>query len=142
MSAREVAEPAPARTGFGFPKSVRLLKHSDFDRVYRQGRRYALPNMAMFYLRREGDCSPQLRVGLTVGRALGGAVVRNRIKRRLREAVRLNLALPDLRPEFPTDVVINPRKSVATLEFTALQTEVADGFRAIRRGKGAIRRSQ
>ena len=55
MSAREVAEPAPARTGFGFPKSVRLLKHSDFDRVYRQGRRYALPNMAMFYLRREGD---------------------------------------------------------------------------------------
>ena len=125
-----------AATGFGFAKSARLLKHSDFDRVYRQGRRYSLPNMAMFYLRRESDRPPGVRVGLTVGRALGGAVMRNRIKRRLREAVRLNLAEPELRPEFAADVVINPRKSVATVEFVVLKSEVADGLRAIGRGKG------
>jgi ribonuclease P protein component len=83
----------------------------------------------MFHLRRDGDHNPELRVGLTVGRALGGAVVRNRIKRRLREAVRLNL--PELRPEFAVDVVINPRKSVATMEFGALKNEVAQGFGAI-----------
>jgi ribonuclease P protein component len=122
----------------GFPKSARLLKHSDFDRVYRQGRRYSLPNMAMFYLRRESDRPPGLRVGLSVGRALGGAVMRNRIKRRLREAVRLNLAEPELRLRFAADMVINPRKSVGTMDFVNLKNEVADGLRAIGTGK-AIR---
>ncbi len=50
--------------------------------------------------------APGLRVGFTVGRALGGAVQRNRMKRRLREAVRLT------RPSNATsaDVVINPKK--------------------------------
>jgi ribonuclease P protein component len=121
-----------APTGFRFPKSARLLKHSDFDRVYRQGRRYALRNMAMFYLRREGNETPGIRVGLTVGRALGGAVVRNRIKRRLREVVRLSLADPELQPDFAVDVVINPRKAVATVDFADLKSEVAEGLRAIR----------
>ncbi len=51
-----------------------------------------------------------LRIGFTVGRALGGAVQRNRMKRRLREAVRLS-SLP-LRTN--VDVVINPKKSLLT----------------------------
>ena len=53
------------------------------------------------------------RIGFTVGKVLGGAVERNRIKRRMREAVRLS------RPaaKAPVDVVFNPRKSVLTLAF-------------------------
>jgi ribonuclease P protein component len=57
-----------------------------------------------------------------VGRMLGGAVERNRIKRRLREAVRLRRAL--LEDAGAVDVVINPKKSVLTLEFSALLEEV------------------
>ncbi len=60
------------------------------------------------------------RIGFTVGRVLGGAVERNRIKRRLREAVRLQRAVL----KGAVDVVINPKKSVLTLEFSVVLEEV------------------
>ncbi len=66
-------------------------------------------------------------MGLTVGRVLGGAVERNRIKRRLREAVRRNLATLAT----AVDVVINPKKSVLRAEFTALDSEIAGAFQVI-----------
>ena len=73
--------------GNRFPRSLRLLRHADFERVYEQGRRHFAVHMTVFYLGRpEGE---GLRVGFSVSRALGGAVVRNRMKRRLRECVRL-----------------------------------------------------
>ncbi len=77
--------------GSAFPKSRRLLKHADFQRVYQTGRRQFTGNMTVFFLRRaasDDDSGSSLRVGLTVGKVLGGAVDRNRIKRRMREAVR------------------------------------------------------
>ena len=110
--------------GNRFPRSARLLKHSDFDRVYKQGRRQFLPHMTVFYLRRaEGG----MRIGFTVGRVLGAAVARNRIKRRLREAVRLERA----RLKGPADVVVNPKKSVSTMEFPLLREEISRAFELI-----------
>lgn len=107
------------------PRSGRLLRHADFERVYKQGRRHFSAHMTVFYLRRaEGD---NLRVGFTVGRALGGAVERNRMKRRLREAVRLTRPHPGP----PADVVINPKKSVATADFSGLMAEVSRAFEVI-----------
>ena len=112
--------------GAGFPKSSRLLKHADFDHVYQNGKRQFSGHMTVFSLRRDAGAT---RVGFTVGRVLGGAVVRNRIKRRLREAVRRHLqALPG-----PLDLVINPKKSVLTLEFAQLEAEVAKAFERIGR---------
>jgi len=64
-----------------------------------------------------------LRIGFTVGRALGGAVVRNRMKRRLREAVRLTPPAG-----VNADVVINPKKSLLTVEFAAVVNEVSRAF--------------
>ncbi len=68
-----------------------------------------------------------MRVGFTVGRALGGAVDRNRMKRRLRESVRL--CRPSTSPA--VDVVINPKKSVRTAEFSILLGEVSRAFTVI-----------
>ena len=107
------------------PRSARLLRHADFERVYKQGRRHFAAHMTVFYLRRlEGE---GMRVGFTVGRVLGNAVDRNRMKRRLRESVRL--ARPRAAPA--VDVVINPKKSVRTVEFSVLLEEVGKALEVI-----------
>lgn len=115
---------AAAQEGARFPRAARLLKRSDFDRVYKQGKRHFSSHMTVFYLQQaEGGA----RVGFTVGRVLGGAVQRNRIKRRLREAVRLRRAVL----KTPVDVVINPKKSVLTVEFPVVVEEVSRAFDVI-----------
>jgi len=108
-----------------FPKSKRLLKHADFQRVYENGRRQFTGNMTVFFLRREPGAAGGPRVGLTVGKVVGGAVERNRIKRRMREAVRRSLSAC----EGPVDIVFNPRKSVLAMPFAELVSEVARGLR-------------
>ena len=112
-----------------FPRSAHLLRHADFERVYKQGRRHFSPSMTVFYLQRsrgEHKSSPAIgpRVGFTVGRAFGGAVQRNRLKRRLREAVRLSKPWPSL----DVDVVINPKKPALTMDFEPLMNEVRQAF--------------
>jgi ribonuclease P protein component len=107
-----------------FARDRRLLKHADFDRVYKQGQRHFSAHMTVFYLRGE-QAGP--RVGFTVGRVLGGAVQRNRLRRRLREAVRLRLE----QLTATADVVINPRKSALTADFAALVDEVGRAFEVI-----------
>jgi ribonuclease P protein component len=110
-----------------FTSSMRLLRHSDFERVYKKGRRHFAAHMTVFYLLREQG--EGLRVGFTVGRVLGGAVERNRMKRRLRESVRLRW--PEVR--LPVDVVVNPKKSVLKLEFAELENEIARAFEVIQK---------
>jgi ribonuclease P protein component len=125
---------AVEQAGAGFPRSGRLLKHSDFDRVYKQGRRHFSPHMTVFYLRQAEGAPPEKssRVGFTVGRVLGGAVERNRIKRRLREAVRLRrFVLTGAVDVVGVDVVINPKKSVLKLEFAVVLEEVGRALDAI-----------
>jgi ribonuclease P protein component len=122
----------------GFSRSGRLRKHSDFDRVYKQGRRHFSPHMTVFYLRQAEGARPERRsrVGFTVGRALGGAVERNRIKRRLREAVRLRRSALEKACAVDVvgvDVVINPKKSVLKLEFAVVLEEVGRALDAIAR---------
>jgi ribonuclease P protein component len=108
-----------------FPRSGRLLRHADFERVYKLGRRHFSPSMTVFYLKRDEGCDANgVRVGFTVSRALGGAVERNRMRRRLREAVRLT----NPKPVLDADVVINPKKTVLTAEFGALLNEVQQAF--------------
>ena len=104
----------------GFPKSVRLLRSGDFRKVYDQGTRYTCPFFAAFSL----SAPDGPRIGFTTPRGLGNAVVRNRIRRRVREAVRLELAL--LSPEW--SIVFNPRRKALDCLFTDLQAEVRRFF--------------
>ncbi len=117
----------PGRKRANFPRDVRLLRHADFERVYKQGRRHFAAHLTVFYRRREE--AHAVRVGFTVSKLLGGAVQRNRMRRRLREAVRLHW------PEFqaPVDIVINPKKSVLKVEFSELGNEIGRAFEVIQK---------
>lgn len=68
-------------------KRYRLRKRALFSRVYGTGRSAAGRLLVLYVLPSDGE----MRVGLSAGRKLGTAVVRNRAKRRLREVVRKNL---------------------------------------------------
>lgn len=128
----------PRKVKAAFPRSGRLLRHADFERVYKQGRRHFSASLTVFYLQRNpgeslsGAAISDLRIGFTVGRALGGAVQRNRMKRRLREAVRLTRPVPG--PS--ADVVINPKKLVLTIAFEALLNEMRQAFVVIQKKLG------
>lgn len=122
--------------------TYRLRKHADYQLVYKSGRKQFAKNIAYFHVVRPADRRSDTagpRVGLTVPKALGGAVDRNRIKRRLREAVRHNLGLLSA----PLDVILHPRRVVMEMEFAALEREVGVIFRAVQaafdRGAGEKR---
>lgn len=128
----------PTQPSIGSP-IFRLRKHADYQRVYKASRKQFAKQMTYFFTLR-----PQLgpdgtplrdtaantpRVGLTVGKVMGKAVDRNRIKRRMREAVRKNLSVLST----PVDVILHPRRSVIDLEFSILDREVASVFRVIQK---------
>jgi ribonuclease P protein component len=135
------------RIGNEFPRTAKLLKHALFDQVYKRGQRHFSGLMTVFFLRRtqeEGSSNVEgqpsgPRVGFTVGRVLGNSVVRNRIRRRMREAVRFNLN----RLPCDVDVVINPKKLVLEAEFAKIVAEVERAFATIENklcGEGAVPR--
>ena len=135
MAASEEARPCANNSSsagsqkFGFPKSVRILRRSDYRKVYDEGFRHSCPLFAAFCLRVPAMPveAPEVeapKVGFTVPRALGKAVYRNRMKRRVREAVRLHLA--ELAPVWW--IVFNPRRTVLDASFEDLQREVSRLF--------------
>jgi ribonuclease P protein component len=63
----------------------RLSRSAEFDRVYREGRSHASRHLVVYAFPRE-DAEDDARLGVSVGRKVGGAVERNRVKRLLREA--------------------------------------------------------
>jgi ribonuclease P protein component len=67
-------------------KRRRLSRSGEFERVYREGRSHASRYLVVYAFPRQGTGEDDPRLGISVGRKLGGAVERNRIKRLLREA--------------------------------------------------------
>ena len=83
----------------------RLSRSRDFDAVYRHGRSVSTRFLTLWVGRKNPDDPPEPRLGLAVPRAVGNSVVRNRIKRQLREIWRAKL------PEIPAanDYVLSVR---------------------------------
>lgn len=128
-----MTQSAPQNTRRLFPKSRRLLRHADFERVYKHGRRHFARHMTVFYLRREGEPSVSgLRIGFTVGKVLGNAVARNRMKRVLREAARLS----GLDRGISADVVVNPKKSLLNAGFAEVRGEMEKALEVIQNSLG------
>ena len=100
-----------------FPREARLVRRGEFDAVYRAGRRRSSSHFTVFFRANE---LPQTRFGVSIKKALGGAVVRNRIRRRVREIVRCH------RREIPAgwDMVIHPKSAVARVPFAELTADL------------------
>lgn len=99
----------PGREG---RKRGRLSRSGDFDRAYRDGRSHANRHVVLYaFPRGDDDAGDEIRLGISVGRKVGGAVERNRVKRAIREAF---WALSDRLPA-GHDFVIVGRSGVADL---------------------------
>ena len=101
----------------GLPRECRMVRRVEYDAVYREGRRRSSREFTVFVRPNGLHLS---RFGWSIKKALGTAVQRNRIRRRLREILRLH------RQEIPPgwDIVIHPRSSAATADFSALTQEL------------------
>lgn len=92
---------------------MRLARRPEFVRCYDQGRRAYSRHFVLFILDRQ-DAAPAWRLGVTVTRKTGNAVIRNRFKRLLREAFRLDQSLI---PE-GCDMVVVPKRGVTPSRLT------------------------
>lgn len=101
---------------FGFSWEERLHTRKEYLAVYREGFKVFTPYFVL-YLRENGrQCS---RLGIAASRKVGRPVVRNRIRRRLRESFRANKQ--GIHPR--SDVVVNVRRCAAQATFRELQGE-------------------
>lgn len=110
-----------------FKRASRLRSSLDFARLRREGRRVGGSYLAISY----AASSPAhdtaamvkeqpVRVGFSVSKRVGGSVTRNRVKRRLREVVRVRLT--SLAPGW--DIVISARPAAANARYETLDAEV------------------
>ena len=100
------------------------MRRAEFEAVYRSGQRRSSVRFVVFF---RPNGLPYSRFGSSVKRALGGAVVRNRIRRRIREILRLHRQ--EIAPGW--DVVIHPRlpERLSTAPFAPLAQELIELLR-------------
>jgi ribonuclease P protein component len=111
---------------------VRLQKHADYQRAYAASRKRQSASMSWFLAPQDGIAAAETvagrvwarvegpRVGLTAGKVLGKAHERNRIKRRMRDALRRHVELLPV----GCDLILHPRRSVLKIDFGKLEVEI------------------
>ena len=101
-----------------------LRRTRDYDAVYKKGRRRRSPRFVVIALRTGGN---ELRFGISTGKRLGGAVVRNRIRRRIREVLRRG----EWKGGQGFDVVVQPHgNDVARCDYAEMREELGKLIRA------------
>jgi ribonuclease P protein component len=102
------------------------VRRAEFEAVYRGGGRKSSAQFVIFYRANSGS---QSRLGISVKRALGTAVARNRVRRRIREIFRRNVS--EISPGW--DIVIHPRHAMTRTAFAAIQAELLGLLRSLPR---------
>jgi ribonuclease P protein component len=107
-----------------FQHEVRIVRSSDYKRLYKEGRKVYSEKFVLFG--RENGISHH-RLGITVSRKVGGAVVRNRVKRLFREIFRKSCR------EIPNrlDIVVNAKTGCADALYPELREEFLTAVRKI-----------
>jgi len=102
-------------------KQHRLKKKTDFRRTYQRGKSLAYPSFVLYY---RSSRLPEHRIGFSVSKKLGGAVERNRVKRRFREVCRLHneIFLPH------TDYIFILRNPAKTASKELLEKQIREAL--------------
>ncbi|HOJ93341.1 MAG TPA: ribonuclease P protein component [Dictyoglomaceae bacterium] len=96
---------------FSFPKEERLKKQEDFLKILREGKPYFLSKNFVVYIRK----AEKRKIGISINKKVGTAVVRNRIKRLIREVYRLHR--PYLRDDIEMLIIVKPGEEIKDIDF-------------------------
>ena len=112
----------------------RLSRSAEFDRVFREGRSHASRQLVVYAFPNAAEAGSEPRLGVSVGRKVGGAVQRNRVKRLLREAFRA------LSPELPAgyDFVVVARPDAASFATDGGEPAVEAALRELLETAGLV----
>ena len=117
---------APAAAGEGLRQQDRLRRRGDYLRCYRQGRRRQGKLLALYFA---PNALGHPRLGVTASRKVGKAVVRQRVRRRVREIYRRWNGRPNLPP---LDLVVHLHPPAASAQFDALRSELLGMLASVR----------
>lgn len=98
-------------------KKYRLRKNIEFKRVYSKGKNYWNRNLIL-YIKKNG--LEETRLGITITKKIGNAVVRNKIRRKIKEIYRKNY--PNIKSGY--DLIIIPKKNVIDLSYQELESSL------------------
>ncbi len=107
---------------FNFDKKSRILKREDFLKIGQKGRRLRTKYFIVLYLKNDLG---NIRCGVTASKKIGNAVIRNRVKRRLREFFRLNR--DNLKSS--TDYIFIAGKGSSHIKYSELSNELLLAFK-------------
>lgn len=96
-------------------KKYRLRKNMEFKRVYNGGKSYWNRNLILYVRKNDLENS---RIGITITKKIGNAVVRNRIRRRMKEILRLKLR--NIKSGY--DLILIPKKNVQDISYKDLES--------------------
>ena len=106
----------------------KLRKSGEFSYVYKNGEKWVGKYVVLLYVK---NTLPNSRIGIVVSKKVGTAVVRNKVKRRLREIIRLN---QDRIPE-GLDIVIVAKSKAKGVDFWGLRDDLLKGFEEIEKNE-------